>query len=162
MRTLRKIMALFLCFLLTACASEPEIPFDDPTAGMIVTAATDLPELITSLTKIADISEYRSGNIVVPPNVYMGEKHIYAAHRYPEELLEDVSEITDEIGVQFFTEEVIVYDYDLNEVKRIPLDWKDTPRVNVGGLCVDEEPVRFTYIQAYLGCIAMYLIQPDI
>lgn len=133
-------LSFALCLIiLCSCSHTDPVPFDDPTAGITVTAAADQLELNTSLTKMADISEYRSGNFVVSPNVYMGEKHIYVAHRYPEELLEGLSEITDEIAAQFFTEEVIVYDYALNEVNRIPLDWKDTPRVNVGGLCVDEE-----------------------
>lgn len=135
-----KIGLLFsLLFILSACMAPADESFEDPTAGITITAEQNPTTLSTTFEKLADLSEYKVGSTNVSPNVYMGENYIYAAHRYPEKLLAGVTEITDEIGAQFYTEEILVYDYDWNEVKRIPLDWKDTGAVNVSGLCVDEE-----------------------
>lgn len=58
-----KLLSLALClFILCACTDTEEVPFDDPTAGITVTAAADQPELNTSLIKMADISDYDGGS----------------------------------------------------------------------------------------------------
>lgn len=138
-------LPIIILLLLVSCVKEPAEPFDDPTAGITVTADQGDFVFTTSLEEELCLLPYRETSLLLNPPVCMEKEHVYVIYRHDEETRERIfaaDEIPPADVADYHAEEVIVYTYTggtLAEDGRIPLNWGERKNVNVSDVLVDEE-----------------------
>lgn len=138
-------LSIIILLLLVSCSKEPEMPFDDPTAGITVTADQGEFLFTTSLEEELSLMLHKETNYLLNPLVHIDQDKIYVIYRHDEDTrgrILSAETVSAEDATDYHAEEVILYTYAdgvLSENGRIPMQWGDTKAVNVSDLYVNEE-----------------------